>query len=63
MDMKMEIKKFTTTTTLNADPDPAPRQNVQIFERWSTDPLWLYFEQCAGSVTFWYGSGSADPYL
>jgi hypothetical protein len=21
------------------------------------------FEQCCGSVTFWYGSGSADPCL
>jgi hypothetical protein len=21
------------------------------------------FDQCSGSVTFWYGSESADPYL
>jgi hypothetical protein len=22
-----------------------------------------YERQCSGSVTFWYGSGSGDPYL
>jgi len=23
---------------------------------------WITWKQCCGSVTFWYGSGSADPY-
>jgi hypothetical protein len=23
----------------------------------------ISFHQCCGSVTFWYGSGSADPFL
>jgi len=27
------------------------------------DPVGIRFRQCSGSVTFWYGSGSADPYL
>ncbi len=26
-------------------------------------PCMCYSRQCSGSVTFWYGSGSADPYL
>ncbi len=26
-------------------------------------PFLLRFKQCCGSVTFWYGSGSADPLL
>ncbi len=42
-----------------AAPLPAPpRPCLQ-----NTLPSRLFFLQCCGSVTFWYGSGSADPYL
>jgi hypothetical protein len=47
---------------LNADPDrdPAPFQSDANLR-----PLVYYrpSRQCWGSVTFWCGSGSADPYL
>jgi hypothetical protein len=55
---------------LHADPDPQQcffdKKKVGHFllQNPHLESLWnSYNKQCSGSVTFWYGSGSADPYL
>jgi hypothetical protein len=35
---------------------------VSLLEMLLYGSLLLFHHQCSGSVTFWYGSGSADPY-
>jgi hypothetical protein len=32
-------------------------------EEFKVIPVHYWYQQCWGSVTFWCGSGSADPYL
>lgn len=43
-------------------PSMFKRKRKQTFKVQS-DPTQFSMNQCSGSVTFWYGSGSADPYL
>ncbi len=37
--------------------------NKRLYSKRNVEYRTLRWSQCFGSVTFWYGSGFADPYL
>ena len=59
--LPQKLSVFMQNTGKNF-PSMFKRKRKQTFKVQS-DPTQFSMNQCSGSVTFWYGSGSVDPYL